>query len=140
MSFGSNGVDISLVAAADQTAQQYRGGTVDANGNFIIATAAGQSVIGVLQNNPASGQAASVRVGGVSKMVAGGAITAGALIKVDNQGRAVAATLASITQATVPNNVTGSDVIGIALKGAGGAGEIIPVIVEPRGAVAGTAA
>lgn len=143
MSFGSNGTDISLVAAADQSAAQYKFGSVDSNGAFAIATAAGQSVIGALQNNPGSGQAATIRVGGVSKAIAGGAITAGALLKVDSQGRVVAASLAVTNTSdagAASDPLIASDVIGVALASASGAGVIIAVLVEPRGAVATTAA
>jgi hypothetical protein len=141
MSFQSNGVDISLLAAADLTSSQYLAIKVDANGKAALA-GAGESCIGILQNNPNSGQPATVRVAGVSKMVASGALTAGALIASDGAGKAKAAVkgTTNTSDAGAANDpAIGSDVLGILLKSAGGANEIVPVLVEPRGLVATTA-
>lgn len=143
MSFGSNGVDISLIAAADQSAAQYKLGDVDSSGNFAIATAVGQACIGSLQNNPGAGAASTIRIQGVSKCVAGGAITAGALVKCDASGRVVAATLAYTNTSdagAAQDALIGSYVVGKALKAAAALGDIIPVLMLHAGAAPTTAA
>jgi hypothetical protein len=143
MSRQSNGVDISLLAAADYSATgQYCAGMVNASGQFVKASVAGQTCIGILQNNPGAGQAAAVRVSGVSKIICGNTVAAGTLVKADNAGKAVPAALGTTntSDAGAANDaLIGSDVLGIALTG-GVAGDIIALLVEPRGAVATTAA
>jgi hypothetical protein len=57
----------------------------------LAVAAANERVIGVLQNKPQNtGEAATVAVDGVSKVLAGGAITAGSGVKVNASGLAVA--------------------------------------------------
>lgn len=87
-------------------------------------TTANEIVVGVVQNKVQyTGQAATVGLRGVSKVSAGGAISAGAAIKVDANGQGVAATLP--TDAAL--------VVGVALKAAGAADEIIPVLLQLNG-------
>ena len=57
-------------------------------------TTANEVVVGVLQNKPqVVGAAATVAFSGCPLVLAGGAVTAGAAVKVDSAGRGVAATL-----------------------------------------------
>ena len=76
--------------------------------------------IGVLQNEPSSGYAATVECGGISKVVAGETIAAGDLVGTDNAGKAK----------KVEASNTGADIgdwaIGICIEG-GDAGELIAV-------------
>lgn len=74
--------------------------------------------IGVLMNNPDSGQAASIAYLGEVKVVAGGAITAGVLITNNSSGRATAA-------------VSGDILVGRALEAAGANGETIRALIQP---------
>lgn len=129
--------DITLIAGADLSANQYCFVKTDANGQAVLA-AAGEPVIGVLQNKPASGQAAQVRIYGVSKVVAGGAVAKGALVASDATGKAK--TAVATTADTTSGALSGSHVAGIALQSAGAAGEIISVALLPMGAVPGTSA
>ena len=108
---------LSLVAAADLSAKQFHAVTVNSAGRAAIADADDQ-VIGIVQNNPASGQAATVAFGGVSKAAAGGNITAGNRVTANASGQIVAAANA------------GDSVIGVALTG-GASGEIISVLLAP---------
>lgn len=82
-------IDYGVAAGADLntgpgTGAQYKalvvGGTIAAN----------NGALGILQNRPKSGEAATVRVFGPSKCVAGGAITAGARFRITTSGYAVA--------------------------------------------------
>ena len=70
-------LDMTFTAAADLSASQYCFVFVDSAGKAALPTAAGMQVIGVLQNKPTIGQAATVRVYGVSKVVAGGVVAPG---------------------------------------------------------------
>lgn len=64
------------------------------DGTLIIAAAATDKIVGVLQNKPAVGAAAVVRFGGTTKVIAGGTITVGAWVTSDASGKAVATTTA----------------------------------------------
>jgi hypothetical protein len=77
-----------LTASADLSAKQYH--FVEVSGVRTVAScnATTDVALGVLQNDPISGGAATVAVGGTSKVVAGGAITAGARIAPKADGRA----------------------------------------------------
>lgn len=68
---------------------------------------AGGDCVGVLQNKPdAANKPAQVMALGVSKVVAGGTVTAGDLLKSDASGRVVKATR-SVTGADVGDHVVG---------------------------------
>lgn len=83
-----------------------------------VAGAATEMAIGVLQNNPGTDEGASVAYQGLSKVVGGAAITAGAMITHNGSGRAIAAT-------------SGSTVIGRALNTIANDGEIVTAMLFP---------
>jgi hypothetical protein len=62
---------------------------VDISAARVVTVVATQGVkmYGVLQNTPALGQAADVGIGGISKMVSGNSIAAGAELMTDSAGR-----------------------------------------------------
>lgn len=64
------------------------------DGTAILSAAATDKHIGVLQNKPLIGQAALVRFGGTSKVVAGGTIAVGAWVTANSSGQAIATTTA----------------------------------------------
>lgn len=133
--------NLTLVAAADLSAKQYTAVKVDSAGKA-AAAGAGEMPIGVLQNNPVAGAAATVAYGGVTKAKAGGSITAGAAVASDANGAVVAATLARTNTSdggAATDPLIGSNVIGIALAGAD-SGDIIPVLLTLAGAYPTTAA
>lgn len=80
--------NITLIAAADLTAKQYHAVKVDANGQGALA-GTGENGIGILQNVPDTGQAATVTVQGISKAIYGDAVTAGQDVMVDANGQIV---------------------------------------------------
>lgn len=112
------GQSISLVAAADLTAKQFYAVKIDSNGQAALA-GAGESAIGIVQNNPAAGSPASVMISGTSKAKAGGNITAGAKVAANSSGVFVAAT-------------TGNAVIGFAKTGAS-SGDTFEVVLKSLG-------
>jgi hypothetical protein len=141
MSFQNNGTDISLVAAADLRSSQFFAVKVDSNGKAALA-GAGEQAIGVVQNDPNTDQAATVRVAGVTKMKAGGSITAGARVAVDAAGKAKTAVLGTVNTSdagAASDAVVGSAVFGIALEGASN-GDIIAVLITHSGVAPTTAA
>lgn len=141
MSFQCVGTDVSLLAAADLSAKQFYAVKVDSNGKAAVA-GAGEHAVGVVQNDPTSGQAATVRIGGVTKAKAGGSITAGDRVAADASGTFVAATLAKVNTSdggAASDPVIASNVFGVALEGAS-SGEIFAVLITHSGAVPTTAA
>ena len=118
MAYDNQNQCVTLPAAADLSAQQFKAVTVNSSGQAAVANATAL-VTGILQNKPtAAGQAATVCYAGVSKVVAGGSITAGARVTADANGNAIAATTA------------GDAVFGVALTGAA-SGDVFPVLINP---------
>lgn len=122
MAIKAVGTDITLVAGADLSAQQYRAVKVNTSGLAVLANATDLNQIGILQDKPAAGQAGSVRTEGVTKARAGtGPINAGDRVTSDANGSLIVAT-------------TGRQVMGVALTGAA-TGDIFTVLLSERGVV-----
>lgn len=121
MSTELNLVTLTSIAGADLSASQYRFVEQSSAGAVTVCNAAGEKALGVVYNDPANGQAATIAYGGIARVVAGGAITIGNAIATDNQGRAVAAT-------------TGQTILGEAMSAASTAGEIVSVLLRPYAA------
>lgn len=102
---------VTLVAGADLSAGQYLGVKVDGSGNAIACSVNGEQAYGVLLNDPASGEEATVAISGITKAEAGGAIAVGANVAVDADGQFITAATADI-------------IVGIARSAAGAAGEV----------------
>lgn len=133
----------TLVTAADLSANQFQPVKVDGNGKVALCSAAGEAVVGVLQDKPGAGQVAQVRVAGVTKAKAGAAFSAGALLKTNAAGKVIAAAAATVNTSdagTAADPVVGSHVLGLALEPATGADQIVSVLLLPMGAVPTTAA
>jgi hypothetical protein len=130
----------SITLTADSSLAVFTGppglpGSADPNGGkqycFVKVTGAGvcglataaanELPIGVMQNKPQNtGMAATVAIRGVSRAVAGAAVTAGVAVKLDNAGRVI--------DATLPGDA--AVVVGVSLGSAGNANEIIPVLIK----------
>lgn len=81
-----------VCGATTLIAKQYFIVKQHTDGTLILAAAGTDKIVGVLQNKPAVGAAALVRMGGTSKVVAGGTIAVGAWVTSDSNGKAVATT------------------------------------------------
>lgn len=141
MSTQGHGVDITLIAAADLTGKQFYAVKIDSNGKAALC-GAGERASGVLQNNPNAGEAGTVRISGITKMKAGGSITAGALVAADANAKAKAAVLARTDTSDgggAVDPLIGSNVIGIATTGAAD-GDLLSVLLQIGGAAPTTAA
>ena len=83
--------------------------------------AAGAAVLGVTRTDAESGDLVPVDVLGTTEVVAGAAVTAGATVMTDNQGRAVAHSSTNVR-------------VGVALSAATAAGQSIEVLLLPNAA------
>lgn len=115
MAFETPGFAFSREASGDLSAGQHHFVEIDGNGQIVLISGSGDPAIGVLQNKPvAQGNEGAIMGTGISKVVAGAAVTVGALVMSNAAGRAITAT-------------SGEVVLGRALEAAGGDGEVIPV-------------
>lgn len=110
-----------LAAAADySTTGQYRGmvASTAANHTAVLASVAGQSIIGVLRNEPESGEACEIVESGIAKVILGGTVTRGDRLSVNSAGAFVTA------------SGSGS-IAGIALE-SGASGNIVSMLIEKK--------
>jgi len=113
-------VILSIPAGADLSAKQYN--FVKISGTGVVAVAADTDVpIGVLLNDPASGETASVCVTGITKVEASAAITAGTLIGTTSAGLAVTRTIGTDTTKYV---------LGRVITAAGANGDIVTAAIN----------
>lgn len=123
-------------ATADLSAKQYFCVAFDSSTGVSLVAAAGAKCDGILQNAPIAGQAAQVRTSGLSKAIAAEAITAGAEVESDANGKLVNAVKGTVSG----SNVVGGNIVGTAVTACTNAGDIITINIAPRGTVATTAA
>lgn len=122
MAFTDSQMCVTLEAGADLSAKQFYFVSVAADGQ-VDPTGDGLMADGVLQNDPAAaGRAATVAIGGITKVMCGGTVTRGGDVASDASGTAVDA-------------ATGDIILGTALE-TGAAGSVISIIFQPRGAAA----
>ena len=112
---------VTVPAGADLSAKQFYCADIDNTGSAVVQTSAGGRVVGVIYNNPTSGQACALAVTGKVKVMAGAAIaTIGSSVKVDATGRVIAVSA---------GDVAGDLAFGVTLQAASGAGSIIEVLL-----------
>jgi len=85
----------TFIAGEDLASAQFKFVTLEADGQVDLADADAENCIGVLINDPASGEAATVVISGKTMVTAGGAITAGDEVVTDTSGDAVELTTSS---------------------------------------------
>lgn len=83
---------ITREAGADLSASQYCGVKQNSSQQVVLPSAqVGEPMLGVLQNKPdAAGRAATVAIGGVTKLLLGGTVAAGERFTFDTDGKAIA--------------------------------------------------
>ena len=122
----ANPMDVlSLVAGADLSSSQYYAVQNDADAREVkvagTPAAEGTHVLGVLQNDPTEGQAASIATGGTSRLVMAADCQVGEKI-MSSSGKGT------------PADADQKSVIGIAMTAnAEGDGGIIEILVTPGG-------
>lgn len=130
-----------LPANADLSAKQYYGVKV-VSGGIDVVSAAGGVAVGILQNKPVSGEAAEVTVLGVSKAIGSGALSKGALVAFDSNGKLKAAVLGKTDTSdagAAADPLLGSHVIGILLEDCAADLALTTVLLLHLGAVPTTA-
>ena len=118
---GSQPFKITLSAGADLSTKQYRFVKLDSSGNAIVCAAVTDKPVGVLQNNPTSGQAAEIVVVGLTKVSTDAALAIGDLVGTSADGQAAA---------YVAGTDTTKYVVGQALVTSGAADELTSIIVN----------
>jgi len=85
----------TFIAGEDLSSAQFKFVTLEADGQVDLADADAENCIGVLINDPAAGEAATVVMSGKVMVTAGGAVTAGDAVVTDTSGDAVELTTSS---------------------------------------------
>lgn len=109
---------LSFVAGADLSNKALHAVKLSQD-NTVVPGTVGARCVGILQNNPKQGHAATVCIGGISRAISGGAFNPGDLVTSDASGRIVKG---------------GGTALGVAVSGAQGAGEEVSVLVSPQAA------
>lgn len=115
---------LSFQAAADLSSYQHEVVRMTTTGKVNAVTSAGMPLVGVLQNNPTSGNEAKVMAIGVTKIKAGGAIGRGGKVKVNATSTSNAGTVIAATSDVDPRTV------GYALEASAQAGDIITAVIN----------
>jgi hypothetical protein len=142
MSKQSNLVCLSILAGADLSAAKYTFVKLNSSGQVVQCSAAGEGALGILQNNPTSGQAATVCISGQSKIKLGGTVATGAFGATDAAGKlkAASAGVTNTSDAGAANDpAIGSFCMGIVTVG-GVANDVGEILIEPMGVIPTTAA
>lgn len=107
------------IAGADLSAKQFYAVKLTTTARQVnLASSGGEEIYGILQNKPTANQAADVCLLGVTKAVAGAAITAGDFLMTDTSGRLITATSTNHR-------------VGQAMEAATAAGQIITAALFP---------
>lgn len=122
----------SWPASTDLSAKKYYICYVNSSGEVAVSGSGASLKAGVLMNTPLEDEAAALMLDGVVPCIAGGTITAGALITSDANGKAAIATGGTVAAGTAGGNVIGQYAIGFA-RGAAVANEYFTLeLFEPR--------
>lgn len=121
MSYEYEGQSIGENAGVDLSSSRHRFVQVESGtGDVVSPSSAGDDCLGVLQNEPAQSETASVQLEGAPKVEATESITRSDDISVDADGKARTAQ-------------GGDTILGEALENAGGDGELLPVHLDRNG-------
>jgi len=110
---------VTIEASGDLSSSQFLFGVIDSNGQVAVVSSAGGDADGVIANKPdAQGRATEFVIGGITKVTAGGSVSAGDKVQSDASGQAITA-------------ASGDHVVAKALTG-GASGEVIEVILVSK--------
>lgn len=137
-------IDVLFPAGADlSTTGQFLFVKLNGSSAIVLADTAGEAALGVLQNAPASGAIARVRVLGVSKIIAGATLADGAVVATAvttaRAKAAVAGTVAGGAGDPTNDPCVGSYAMGRLLAD-GSSGVATTMLVHPMGLIPTTAA
>jgi len=136
-------IDVLFPAGADLSSSQFLFVKLNGSSQVVLADTAGEAALGVLQNAPANGAIARVRVQGVSKIVAGASLSDGAVVATQvttaRAKAAVAGTVAGGAGDPANDALVASFAMGRLLAD-GTNGNATTMLVQPMGAIPTTAA
>jgi hypothetical protein len=119
MAYEIPGMQITLEAAADLSAHQFKFVKLDANGRIAAIAAVTDKPIGILQDKPAAlGRGGNVMLAGVSKVSADSALT---------QANSVGTSVDGQAAAYIHGTDTTKYIVGQVLIGTANAGEIATI-------------
>lgn len=116
------GVDLTYLAGESLADHQYRFVHLADDNTVDLVDSGAEYPIGILQNNPASGEMATVRVIGISKLVMNAAVAVGAKLKTEYVG-------ATDNGKGDAADVQGDNVRAICLKASGAEDDIGTVLL-----------
>jgi hypothetical protein len=111
----------TFIAGEDLSSAQFKFVTLESDGQVDLADAAGENCIGVLINDPAAAEAATVVMSGKVMVTAGGTIAAGASVATDASGDAVTASTGNIVMGYATEAGVDGQIIAIELIQGGNA-------------------
>jgi len=111
----------TFIAGEDLSSAQFKFVTLESDGQVDLADAAGENCIGVLINDPAAAEAATVVMSGKVMVTAGGTIAAGASVATDASGDAVTAAATNIIMGYATEAGVDGQIIAIELIQGGNA-------------------
>ena len=123
-------LDKSFISGEDLTAKKYYAVYLSGDQTVSLCATGHLNAVGILQNDPNTGEGALVRLEGTSKAVASGAIAVGTRVVATADGK-----IASVAAAGADEQ----DVIGVALEAAAADGDIIEIALIHESYVKGTA-
>jgi hypothetical protein len=106
---------VTLIAAADLRTHQFKWVTVNSSG-LVALTGDDAAADGVLLNAPNAGEAATVQIGGITKVKCGGVVTRGGLVASGAAGVAKNADTNALTMGRALETGASGRVISILLK------------------------
>ena len=115
MAYEANLVNQAFVAGQDLDEFQYYPVKINSSEEILLASDAGDTILGVLQNTPEDEQTAIVAFAGITKAIGGAVIAAGAMVSVESGGK-------FITQTT-------GTAAGMALTGCGADEETFSLLI-----------
>jgi len=115
-------VRATFVAGADLSTKQYTFVKLNSSGQVVAVAADTDSPIGVLQNNPTSGQEASVTIVGGTKLVASASAVLGTVLAIGTSaaGKGVNRPVTDTTKYT----------LGVYLEAPGADGDIVAAVIN----------
>jgi len=111
----------TFIAGEDLSSAQFKFVTLESDGQVDLADAAGENCVGVLINDPAAAEAATVVMSGKVMVTAGGTIAAGAAVATDAAGDAVTASTGNIVMGYATEAGVDGQIIAIELIQGGNA-------------------
>jgi len=102
-------------AGEDLSSAQFKFVTLESDGKVDLADAAGERAIGVLLNDPAAGESATVAISGKVMVTSGGTIAAGAQIQTDASGDALTAAAGDVVLGYALESAVDGQVMAIEL-------------------------